>query len=557
MTQLVTRQGQQQLNFTNWLITNEYESGDVVFKDNNIYISNAIIPANTPFAVGTTGATWKVAITGYNTDLDPPLLIASSGIGFGRCHAWGNRIFRAGTGDLNDMGNMYAGGMNDSDCTIEFTCLDELPESWVKIHDMRANFWGLGSNGILYFAGANSHGNLGLGSEAPVQYQIIQNKHPAFYGPGITVLNFWGMDATINTWAYTSQCWVQVDDNGVTKLYSFGDNGWGSIGNGTQSTIQYLPYEHAMLRDKPVRNINTNFFRNSDGGRGGLTMVITQDGEVWNCGGNGGGQLGVGITGENVLVLTRAKFNATTFVTGAVDGIVSWHHTLGLATHILLADGTVYSSGDNDSGRLGRGNVGGTNPMYYTQVLIAPNTPLTGVTKIKTGGQGVVALTGDGLVYATGVNNDGWWGNGQSVYMTGTGYAAVKQGDIKDFWMTNSGVGYTGAYWLKRDNTFWASGGNWFNQLGVIGTERHTNNPILLRVPLPSGEYPVQFKWLGGYYRAEGSDGNLIGGGALMVSNKNKLYAWGKPYASISSVKNVSELRFPHCIVDFYDPQQF
>lgn len=549
MTQLVTRQGQQQLNFTNWLITNEYESGDVVFKDNNIYISNAIIPANTQFTIGTTGETWKVAITGYNMDLDPPLLIASSGIGFGRCHAWGNRIFRSGSGDLDNMGNMYAGGMDNTDCTIEFTCLDELPESWVKIHDMRSNFYGLGSNGILYIAGTNSYGNLGLGSEVPTQYQIIQQKHPAFYGSGITVLNFWGMDATINTWGYTAQCWVQVDDNGVIKLYSFGDNGWGSIGNNTTQDPQYLPYEHTMLRGKPVRNVNTNFFRNSTG-RGGVTMVITEDGEVWSCGGNGGNQLSVG-TDENVTVLRRAKFNATSYVTGAVDGIISWHDGVGLSTHILLADGTVYSAGDNDSGRLGRGTVGGTNPIYYVQVLTAPNTPLTGVVKIKTTGQGVIALTDNGLVYSTGINNDGWWGNGQSAYQAGTGYATVKQGDIKDFWVTNSGKGFSGAYWLKRDNTFWASGGNHFSQLGVIGTTE-TNNPILLRVPLPTGEYPVQFKYLGGIY-----DGTLIGGGALMVSNKNKLYAWGKPYKSISSVKNVDILDYPHCIVDFYDPQQF
>jgi len=553
MTQLVTRQGQQQLNFTNWLITNEYESGDVVFKDNNIYISNAIIPANTPFTIGTTGETWKLAITGYNMDLDPPLLIASSGTGFGRCHTWGNRIFRAGSGDTADMGNMYAGGMNNSDCTIEFTCLDELPESWVKIHDMRSNFYGLGSNGILYVSGHNSRGQTGLGEDEPVQYQVVQNHSPEFYGPGITVLNFWATDVLVNTHSYTCQCWVQVDDNGVIRLYSFGDNGWGCIGNGTESTIQFSPLEHPQMRDKLVKNININFFRNSDGGRGGLTVIVTEDGEVWNCGGNGDGQMAAGHY-ENVLVLTRAKFNATTYVTGAVDGIVSWHS--GIATHILLADGTVYSAGQNDKGRLGRGNIDGTLLPYYQQVLVAPNTPLTGVVKIKTGGQGLVALTGDGLVYATGENNDGWWGNGQSAYQAGNGYAAVKQGDIKDFWMSNSGRGFTAAYWLKKDNTFWASGGNHYYQLGVIGSDV-TNNPILLRVPLPSGEYPVQFKWLGGYYATVGGSAGLIGGGALMVSNKNKLYTWGKPYVSASSVKNVDTPRFPHCIVDFYDPQQF
>jgi hypothetical protein len=555
MTQLVTRQGQQALNFTNWLITNEYESGDVVFKDNNIYISNAIIPANTPFTIGTSGETWKVAITGYNMDLDPPLLIAKSGTGYGRCHAWGNRIFRAGAGDAAGMGNMYAGGMTESSCTIEFTCLDELPESWVKIHDMRSNFYGLGSNGILYVAGENDHGTLGLSSNDPNEnlFQIAQNRRPEFYGPGITVLNFWATDALVNTHNYTGQCWVQVDDNGVIRLYSFGDNGWGCIGNNTDQDTQFTPYEHTMLKNKIVKNININFFRNSDGGRGGLTVIVTEDGEVWNCGGNGGGQLAAG-NNSNLLIPTRAKFNATTYVTGAVDGIVSWHQGQGIATHILLANGTVYSAGDNEKGRLGRGNVDGANVPYYEQVLTAPNTPLTGVVKIKTGGQGIVALTGDGFIYTTGQNNDGFWGNGQAPYQAGTGYAAIKQGDIKDFWLSYSTAGYVGAYWLKKDNTFWASGGNHYDQLGIIGSEV-TNNPIPFRVPLPSGEYPVQLKWLGGWFYTVGGTSSLIGAGVVMVSNKNKLYAWGNPYQSISSVKGVGQLRFPHCIVDFYNPQ--
>ena len=555
MTQLVTRQGSQAINFSNWLISNEYEAGDAVIRSNNVYIANGNIPANTPFVTGTTGATWQVAVTGYNPDLDPPLLIATSGTGYGRCHAWGNRIFRAGSGDPAAMGNMYAGGMSDTDCTIEFTCLDELPESWVKIHDMRSNFYGLGSNGILYVAGSNNYGQLGLGSDTPVQFQIIQQQHPAFYGPGITVLNFWATDALINNQAFTAQCWVQVDDNGVIKLYSFGDNGWGSIGNGTEETPQYSPYEHTQMRDKPVKNINSNFFRDASGGRGGLTVVITEDGEVWNCGGNGQGQMAVGNT-ANVRVLTQAKFDATTTVTGAVDGIVSWHRDLGVSTHILLANGTVYSAGLNDSGRLGRGNVGGTDIPFYQQVLVAPNTPLTGVVKIKAGGQGVIALTGEGLVYATGINNDGWWGNGQAASQAGTGYATVKQGDIKDFWMAYTGQGFTGAFWLKKDNTLWASGSNSYYQLGVIGSDV-TNNILALRVPLPTGEYPTQMKWMGGIFNNKpvGSTDTLLGGGMLMVSNKNKLYAWGKPYLSMSSVKGLDQLRFPHCIVDFYNPQ--
>ena len=48
----------------------------------------------------------------------------------------------------------------------------------------------------------------------------------------------------------------------------------------------------------------------------------------------------------------------------------------------------------------------------------------------------------------------------------------------------------------------------------------------------------------------------LIGGGILMVSNTNKLYTWGRPWAQVSGLKGLARdesLRYPHCINDFYD----
>jgi hypothetical protein len=130
----------------------------------------------------------------------------------------------------------------------------------------------------------------------------------------------------------------------------------------------------------------------------------------------------------------------------------------------------------------------------------------------------------------------------------------MKQGGVKDFWLNTNGVGWSAAWWLMKDGTFWASGHNMYTQMGSVDTEADTLNPVIRRVPLPTGEYPVQFKWLGGIYN-DGSYNSILGGGVLMVSNKNKLYTWGKPYVSVSSVKNVDQPRYPHCIVDFYSPQ--
>ncbi|MDB9954496.1 hypothetical protein OAD49_02930 [Flavobacteriaceae bacterium] len=43
----------------NWILTNAYNQNDVVINNDKIYQANAAIPANTTFAIGTTGATWK------------------------------------------------------------------------------------------------------------------------------------------------------------------------------------------------------------------------------------------------------------------------------------------------------------------------------------------------------------------------------------------------------------------------------------------------------------------------------------------------------------------
>ena len=42
-----------------YIVTLAYATGDIVKKDGLLYESNAAIPANTAFAIGTTGATWK------------------------------------------------------------------------------------------------------------------------------------------------------------------------------------------------------------------------------------------------------------------------------------------------------------------------------------------------------------------------------------------------------------------------------------------------------------------------------------------------------------------
>ena len=97
---------------------------------------------------------------------------------------------------------------------------------------------------------------------------------------------------------------------------------------------------------------------------------------------------------------------AATAVTAHADEIVPDRYEIayyaGESDFSLYIDkeGKLYSSGNNGSGQLGRGNAG-------TEARIVPAQILDGVKEVKTGREGfALALKTDGTVYA--------WGNNQS-----------------------------------------------------------------------------------------------------------------------------------------------
>lgn len=562
MTNNITKQGAQPLAFTNWQLAQTYNAGEAVIKDNDLYFANATIPVNTPFVVGTTGATWTLAVQGYETTRIPEIKIsAAPSNGFGRLHAYGNRIFRAGSNDGTWLHGIGMPSILRS--SVELMVDGTPPDSWVKIQDTSSAFYGLGSDGALYVAGHNTTGQLGIGGiagdiDSNIYPFIFKNTHPALYGPGIEVVDFWaGFTLNNQMVGRIGCCWVQVNDNGTLKLYSFGMNTWGSIGNGngaggsTNSAFQMTPFEHVQLRNNPVRTVTTWGFRDTVPNASAFTGVVTMSGQLWTCGVNWG-QLGLGTVQTANPVLRRAMTSATTYIENVVDFQFAIQIGTASVSFALCSDGTVWATGQNPNGRLGVGDT--TDRIYYTPVLTAPNTPLTGIKKIQAVIAGLLALNNSGEVWATGSNWDYHWGNGESSGFQSSYYAKMKQGNIKNFWLAGTGWGYIAAYYLDNNNVLRAAGSNAFYQLGTIGTDgTNTNAGSYVQTPakvgLPDGEYPVALKHMGGYY-----NGAYIGGGVLMLSNTNKLYTWGYLNLDVSGVKNLKGTRFPHLINDFYDP---
>jgi alpha-tubulin suppressor-like RCC1 family protein len=181
------------------------------------------------------------------------------------------------------------------------------------------------------------------------------------------------------------------------------------------------------------------------------TVALRNDGTVWEWGYlYGGGRQ------HNTPVLKKG-------VSDVIDVAAGAGHTVA-----LKKDGTVWAWGDNDYGELGDGTqtlreapvqVKGENGVGY----------LTGVIAVEAGETHVMALKGDGTVWAWGNNSGGQLGNGTAgefenkstpVQVKGEGGAGFLTG-VKDI-----AVGGLHSLALKNDGTVWAWGYDASGQLG-------------------------------------------------------------------------------------------
>jgi hypothetical protein len=61
MTTIISPSGQKNNEFATWDLAKKYRAGDLVIYSGTIYEANDLVPENTAFVIGTTGATWTLA----------------------------------------------------------------------------------------------------------------------------------------------------------------------------------------------------------------------------------------------------------------------------------------------------------------------------------------------------------------------------------------------------------------------------------------------------------------------------------------------------------------
>ena len=255
------------------------------------------------------------------------------------------------------------------------------------------------------------------------------------------------------------------------SVYSWGDNRYGSLGNGT-TTDSTTPVQATGLSG--VRTVTGAFTK----------TALLADGTVRTWGLNNSGQLGNG---------TTVASSSPVQVTGlsGVSAISSTSST----TFALLNDGTVRSWGYNSFGQLGNGTT--TDSNVPVQV-----SGLSGVTAVTTSSTAAYALLEDGTVRAWGYNFYGQLGDGTFVD-SAVPVQVSGLSNVKAIWGNGAS-----AFALLNDGTVRAWGDNSF---GVLGDGTTTRSSV-----------PVQVTGLTGVKEI-----STLGAAAYALLTDGTVRAWG------------------------------
>ena len=173
------------------------------------------------------------------------------------------------------------------------------------------------------------------------------------------------------------------------------------------------------------------------------TFAIGSDGTLWSTGNNSFGQLG---RGNTVEIDEFRQVGALTTWSSVACGRL---HTAAIKT-----DGTLWVTGRNEKGELGLGDT--TERDSFVQV-----GALTTWSSVACNGRHTVAIKTDGTIWSTGWNENGQLGLGN----TTDGDTFVQIGALTTWDSVACGGKHTLA--IKTDGTLWGTGANWSGQLGV------------------------------------------------------------------------------------------
>jgi alpha-tubulin suppressor-like RCC1 family protein len=286
-------------------------------------------------------------------------------------------------------------------------------------------------DGSVYAVGYNTYGQVGDGTTTTRYYPVK-----------LSTTNIVGkiIKAVGAGWSHS----MLLSTDG--KVYTFGDNSSGQLGDGTTTT-----------RTVPISIIDNNLVLsgktvNAIAAGGYHSVLLTTIGKVYTFGGNSYGQLGDSTFSNRYYPVAIVDINGV--LTGKTITAIA---AGGYHTILLSSDGKVFGTGYNYEGQLGDG----TSTTRYNPVAVNSNNVLLGrtVTAIAAGTYHTILLTSDGRVVTFGYNAYGQIGDGSTTHkyyptlvvdnysvLFGRTVTAISGGLYHTSLLTSDGHGYTFGY---------------------------------------------------------------------------------------------------------------
>jgi alpha-tubulin suppressor-like RCC1 family protein len=375
----------------------------------NVTAFNNIFTPVTTFAGGTT---WKQASAGkrYNTAVKTD----------GTLWVWGyvtdNNMYILGTGNLitaNTPITTFAGGTSWKQVSSGYDSVSALKDD--------------GVNKELYLWGHIDA--LGINSQ--------QNNAPNTTFAGGT--NWSSVNA-----GYTRTAAIKTDGT----LWTWGSNNNGQLGNASIVTTTSTPVTTfaggTNWRQVSIGSIHTS--------------AVKTDGTLWVWGNTNSGRLG-----NTVITSSNISTPVTTFAGGT-----NWKQVSAAShTAAIKTDGTLWTWGSGNSGRLGNADITDRS---------TPVTTFVGGTswkQVSASARHTIALRDDGInkqIYLWGSNTDNFYGsnqfNGLLGFLSTNTLTVFERVDGNVNWkQVSTGNNHTAA--VKTDGTLWTWGGASQGQLGV------------------------------------------------------------------------------------------
>ena len=300
----------------------------------------------------------------------------------GKIYTWGdNRFSQLGNG-------------SDIEYSNEPICISDIPENALNGKDIVEILYGmvLDNEGKIYTWGGNWYGQLGNGTD--IEYS---NEPICISDIPENVLNGKNIVEIQNG--------MVLDNEG--KVYTWGENDCGQLGNGTDIEYSNEPICISDLNND-LKGKNIVKIQNDDS----YMIALDSKGKVYTWGFNGDGLLGNG-TNENSNEPICISEISESMLNGKTIEVIKRNDSTMMA---LDNEGKVYTWGHNRYGQLGNGtDIENSNePICISDI---PGSILNNkvIQDIQAGYKSIIVLDNEGKIYTWGDNRFGQLGNGTDI----------------------------------------------------------------------------------------------------------------------------------------------